>query len=558
METVAGAPSPSTGRKPVVLAVDDDPLVLAAVARDLRQQYGSRVRVVRAPDGASAVEALEKLALAAEPVALIVADQRMPGMSGVELLVRAKELHPDVRTVLLTAYADTDAAITAINDVHLDHYILKPWDPPEERLYPVLDELLDDWEAGFHPPFDGIRLVGHRWSPDSHRLRNFLARNLVPFQWVDVEHDADDAALLRDAADTDELPLVVYADGSVAAAPSNRDVAAAIGLRTTSETDTYDLVVVGAGPAGLAAAVYGASEGLRTAVLEREAPGGQAGLSSRIENYLGFPNGLSGADLARRALDQAKRLGAEVLAPTNAVRLSCRDHYRLIDLEDGSTIAASALIIASGVTYRTLDVPGAEELRDKGVFYGASMHEARSYRGEHVAIVGAANSAGQAALHFARYAERVTMLVRGDSLSARMSSYLVAQIERTPTIVVRPNTHVAAVHGNGHLEHVEVVTGDGARDSLDVSGLFIFIGAQPHTDWLDGAVARDGLGFLLSGPDLVRGRTWKEERNPFALETSLPGVFAAGDVRAQSIKRVASAVGDGSIAVHYVHQYLGL
>jgi len=558
MESAETAAAASAGRKAVILTVDDDPLVLAAVARDLRQQYAARFRIVRASDPGSALDSLEQLALAADPVALIVADQRMPAMSGVELLVRAKALHPDARTVLLTAYADTDAAISAINDVHLDHYIMKPWDPPDERLYPVLDDLLDDWEAGFNPSFDGIRLVGHRWSPDSHRLRSFLSRNLVPFLWVDVEHDGDAAATLRSAADTDELPLVVYADGRFAASPSNRDVAGTIGLHTTSETDTFDLVVVGAGPAGLAAAVYGASEGLRTAVLEREAPGGQAGQSSRIENYLGFPNGLSGADLARRALDQARRLGAEVLSPTNAVRLSSLDRYRLLELDDGSTVAASALIIASGVSYRTLDVPGAAELRDAGVFYGASMHEARAYTGENIAIVGAANSAGQAALHFSRYAARVTMLVRGESLASRMSSYLVSQIERTPGIEVRCNTHVEAVHGDGRLERCDVACDDGTIETLDVSGIFIFIGAQPHTEWLDGAVERDRLGFLLAGSELVRGRTWKEERNPFALETSLPGVFAAGDVRAQSIKRVASAVGDGSIAVHYVHQYLGL
>ncbi|MPY95205.1 MAG: response regulator [Acidimicrobiia bacterium] len=551
-------PDGPRARKPVILTVDDDPQVLAAVARDLRRQYGARFRIVRAPDGETALGALEELALSAEPVALIVADQRMPGLSGVELLAKAKALHPDTRTVLLTAYADTDAAITAINDVRLDHYILKPWDPPEERLFPFIDELLDEWEADFHPPFEGIRLVGHRWSPDAHRLRDFLSRNLVPFRWIDVERDAEEAQRLRDAAQTSELPLVVLADGSHEVAPSNRSVAQAVGLHATTETESFDLVVIGAGPAGLAAAVYGASEGLRTAVLEREAPGGQAGSSSRIENYLGFPNGLSGADLARRALDQAKRLGAEVLSATSAAKLGRSGPYRLIELDGGGVLAASAVIVATGVAYRTLDIEGAQALRDAGVFYGAASHEARAYEGEQVVIIGAANSAGQAALHFARFAATVTMLVRAASLTARMSTYLVDQIEATPNIVVRLQTQAVAVHGAASLDEVEVVDGHGAHERLPASGLFIFIGAEPCTGWLDEAVARDAGGFVLAGPDLVRGRSWKERREPFSLETSLPGVFAAGDVRAHSLKRVASAVGDGSIAVHYVHQYLGL
>jgi thioredoxin reductase (NADPH) len=553
-----GPAVPASAPKPSILAVDDDPQVLAAVARDLRRQYGDRYRILRAADGGQALAALEELTLTGDPLALILADQRMPGMSGIELLTRARAIQPGARVVLLTAYADTDAAIAAINEVRLDYYVLKPWDPPEDRLYPILDEILDDWEASFHPPFEGVRLVGHRWSPDSHRVRDFLARNLVPFRWLDVERDAEEAGRLRAAARADGLPLVVLADGGHRVAPSNRELAEAIGLRSTSEAATFDLLVIGAGPAGLAAAVYGASEGLSTAVLERVAPGGQAGASSRIENYLGFPIGVSGAELARRALDQAKRLGARILSPASVVGLTRRDPYRLVELDDGTTLAATALIVASGVSYRTLDVNGADALLGSGLFYGAAMHEARAYEGEEVVIVGGANSAGQAALHFARFARRVTMLVRGTSLTAGMSAYLVDQVKLTPSVEVRLGTRVCAVRGVDHLDHVEVIDTDGAVEQLPASGVFVFIGATPCTEWLDGSIARDEAGFVLVGPDLARGRHWTEPREPLSLETSLPGVFAAGDVRSSSVKRVASAVGDGSIAVHQVHQYLGL
>jgi thioredoxin reductase (NADPH) len=548
----------STRSKPAILAVDDDGPVLAAVVRDLRRRYAARFRILPTSDSLAALSALEELALAEDPVALIVADQRMPALSGTELLTRSRTLHPDARAVLLTAYADTDAAIEAINKIHLDQYILKPWDPPEESLYPVLDELLDDWEAGFHPPFDGIRLVGHRWSAESHRLREFLARNLVPFRWLDVERDAVESQRLRHAVGHSGLPLVVLADGTPHVEPSIRDLAVAIGLRSTTETRSFDLLVVGAGPAGLAAAVYGASEGLRTAVLEGVAPGGQAGSSSRIENYLGFPSGVSGADLTRRAIDQARRLGAEVLAPTTVTRLTTQAPYHLVELEGGASLSATALIIATGVSYRTLDVDGADALAGRGVFYGASLHEARSYQDEDVVIVGGANSAGQAAIHFARFARSVTMVVRGSSLATAMSTYLVEQIGRTPSIVVRCGTVVVSIHGDGHLDHVEISTGGGEPERLSTSGLFIFIGAIPHTEWLGQAVERDPHGFVLTGPDLARPGMWKEQRDPFPLETSLPGVFAAGDVRARSVKRVASAVGDGAVAVQVVHQYLGL
>lgn len=546
------------GTRPVILAVDDDPQVLAAVSRDLRHAYGERFRIVRAESGQVALTVLDELTLAGEAVALVVADQRMPGMSGVELLGTVRTSFPKARLVLLTAYADTDAAIAAINDVHLDYYVMKPWEPPEERLYPVLDELLDEWEAGFHPPFEGIRVVGHRWSPDSHRVRDFLARNLVPFRWLDVVADAEEAGRLVDAAATQRLPLVVLPDGGVLETPSNEVLGHAIGLHSSSDVDIFDLLIIGGGPAGLAAAVYGASEGLATAVLERVAPGGQASASSRIENYLGFPTGVTGEDLTRRALDQAKRLGAEMLCPATVVGLARQDHYHLVDLEDGTRIVSSALVLASGVSYRRLDVEGAEALVGRGLFYGASMHEARRYTGEDVVVVGGANSAGQAALHFARFARHVTVVVRGASLAASMSAYLVRQVEDTPNITVRLGAQVSALHGAEHLDHIDIVQAGGPPESLAAAGAFAFIGAQPQTGWLDGVVARDDHGFILVGSQLVRGPHWKEEREPLLLETSMPGVFAAGDVRSQSVKRVASAVGDGALVVHLVHQYLRL
>lgn len=497
----------------------------------------------------------DELTLASTPLAMIVADQRMPALTGTELLTRAREQFPKAFRILLTAYADTNAAIDGINEARLHQYIVKPWDPPEERLYPVLDEFLDEWEADFHPPFHGVRVVGHRFSPETHRLRDFLARNLVPHRWLDVERDEKDAAELRAAAANDGLPLVVLADGTAYVDPSNRELAAAVGLRSTSEVEVADLLVVGCGPAGLAAAVYGASEGLRTVVLERVAPGGQAGMSSRIENYLGFPNGVTGAELTRRALDQATRLGAEVLTSTDVTGLRTHDDYRLVTLDDGTTVASRSLIVATGVSYRTLDADGVDELVGRGVFYGATMHEARAFEGESVAIVGGANSAGQAALHFARFAEQVTMLVRGPSLGAAMSAYLIEQIERTPNIDVRFGASVALCSGRQQLDSVHVRQG-GETTELSCAGLFVFIGAQPRTDWLAPLVPRDNHGFLLVGPDVPRER-WRETRPPFSLETGLPGVFAAGDVRSGSVKRVASAVGDGALAVHLVHRYLG-
>jgi thioredoxin reductase (NADPH) len=496
-----------------------------------------------------------------EPVALFLVDQRMPGMTGVELLTRLRELVPDARRVLLTAYADTDAAIRAINDVKLDHYLMKPWDPPERELFPVIGDLLDSWRAGYRPPFEGIRVIGHRWSPAAHELRDFLARNQVPYQWLDVEAHPEAAAKFGIEAGAERLPVVVLPGGEVLTTPTNQEVATKIGLLVRPELRFYDLVVVGGGPAGLAAAVYGTSEGLETAVVEREAPGGQAGMSSRIENYLGFPSGLSGGDLARRAVAQARRFGAELITPQEATSLRVEGPYKHLTLADGSEIASHAVLVASGVSYRKLAAPGVERLTGVGVYYGAAMIEAEDCRGQEIFVVGGANSAGQAAVFFANYARRVTMLVRGTSLAREMSQYLVDRIGQTANIEVRTRTTVAEAHGERYLEAISIRDEEtGAIQRCPAVGLFIFIGAAPRTEWLAGVVARDERGFILSGPDLPgdgqRPDGWPLDRDPFLLETSVPGVFVAGDVRHGSVKRVASGVGEGAIAVSFVHQYL--
>jgi len=550
--------------RPVVITVDDDPEVLRAIDRDLRQRYADRYRVIRSDSGAAALAALRQLVARDEPVALLLVDQRMPQMSGVDLLEEARTLYPDARRVLLTAYADTTAAIRAINHVKLDHYLLKPWDPPEEQLYPVLDGLLEDWQAGYRPPFEGIRVIGNRWSPRSHEMRNFLARNQVPFQWIDVE-SAEGRRLAPDARardlDGQVLPVVLFPDGSRLDAPATGVIAEKIGLRTRAQRPFYDLAVVGAGPAGLAAAVYGASEGLTVAIVEREAPGGQAGESSRIENYLGFPSGLSGGDLARRAVAQATRFGAEILTPQEACALRLEGPYRMVALGDGTEIACHALLIATGVSYRQLDVPGVAALTGAGIYYGAATTEALSCRDEDVYIVGGANSAGQAAVYFARYARTVTILARSP-LAKSMSQYLIDQIGQTPNIVVREQAQVVAAEGADHLDRITIAdTETGERQTVPAASLFIFIGAMPRTDWLGDAVDRDRQGFILAGPDLPRDsqgrpRGWPLDRDPFLLETRVPGVFVAGDVRAGSVKRVASGVGEGSIAISFVHQYL--
>ena len=548
--------------KPVILAVDDDPQVLRAVERDLRRRYAREYRVLRADSGESALDTLGKLKLRGDPVALFLVDQRMPRMTGVEFLEKTIEQFPDAKRALLTAYSDTEAAIRAINEVGLDYYLQKPWDPPEQNLYPNLDDMLDDWRADYRPPFEGIRIVGDRWSPASHRTRDFLARNRVPHKWLDVEGSEEARQLIENADHgAPKLPLVVYEDGTYDEAPENRAIAERIGLRTQAERQFYDLVIVGGGPSGLAAAVYGASEGLRTMLIEREAPGGQAGTSSRIENYLGFPRGLSGGDLARRAVDQATRFGVEILTPQEVRGVRVEDPYRIITLGDGSEISCYALIITTGVSYRKLEVPGAERLTGAGVYYGAAQTEAFACEGEDVYIVGGANSAGQAAMFFSNQARRVIMLCRGDDLRKSMSEYLVTQIEDNDNIEMRLNTNVIAVEGEEHLESISVKNSKtGETETAPASSLFIFIGAAPKTDWLAGVVERDKRGFILSGSDLSkdgkRPKGWALDRDPFLLETNVPGIFVAGDVRHGSIKRCASAVGEGSIAVQFVHQYM--
>jgi thioredoxin reductase (NADPH) len=548
--------------KPTILAVDDDPAVLSAITRDLQRYYGSNYRILRANGGATALTALDELRRRNEPVALFLVDQRMPNMNGIEFLTEAIQRYPTAKRALLTAYADTEAAIAAINRVAADYYLLKPWDPPETQLYPILDDLLNDWQAGYRPPFEGVRIVGHRWSSGTHELKDFLARNHVPYQYLDIEADAEAKMLLAQWPGAEEaLPLVLFPDGSAQTTPTVTQVAEKIGLRVQAQQPFYDLLIVGAGPAGLAAAVYGASEGLRTVLIERNAPGGQAGSSSLIENYLGFPSGLSGGELARRAVTQAKRFGVEILSPQSVKSVRVEGTSRVATLVDGSEITCHAIIAAVGLSYRKLDAPGIDALTGAGVYYGASITEAVSCQGLPVFIVGAGNSAGQAAMHLASYASKVTMLVRGTSLGAKMSQYLVDRIEQTPNIEVCLETEVAAVMGDGHLEQVTLVDRrTGAEETRPAVALFIFTGAEPQTEWLADIVQRDRYGFILTGPQLLEGgktpKGWPLARTPYLLESSVPGIFAVGDVRSQSVKRVASAVGEGSIAVQFVHQYL--
>ncbi len=545
--------------RPILLAVDDDVSVLEAVVQDLRRQYGATYRVMRAASGQAALDILSQLKAREEPVALIVSDQRMPGMSGVDFLERSRELYADARRVLLTAYADTEAAIRAINTARIHYYLNKPWDPPEERLYPVLTDLLEDWKAGYRPPFEGLRVIGNRWSLKDHTLRNFLSRNHVPYRWLDAAGSADAQTLLQERGlQPDQLPAVLFADGSVLVSADPDTLAVRVGLRTQATQEFYDMVVVGAGPAGLAAAVYGASEGLKTLVIEPEAPGGQAGSTSRIENYLGFPSGITGADLGRRAHIQASRFGAEFLTQ-RATGLRIDGQYRFVQLADGREVASHVVLLALGVQYRKLDVPGADHLTGRGIYYGAALVEAAACKDEEVYVVGGANSAGQAALHFAKFACKVTMLVRGPGLSATMSKYLIDEIERTSNIVLTPLTEVVAAEGEEHLEALRL-RGPQGEYRVPATSLFVFIGAAPGVDWLPPGILRDEKGFVLAGPDLRReGKlpaAWQEQREPFLLESSVPGVFVAGDLRHGSVKRVASAVGEGSIAVQFVHQYL--
>jgi thioredoxin reductase (NADPH) len=548
--------------KPVILTVDDDQEVLNAVERDLRRHFRSDYRVLKAGSGSEALDTTRQLKERNAAVALFLVDERMPQMSGTQFLTEARKLYPDARKVLLTAYADTAAAIAGINSVGLDHYLMKPWDPPDQHLYPVLDELLADWAAAFRPPYAGIRIAGSRWSPRSYEIRDFLSRTQTPYQWIDL--DADGAT--RELVETltpglKRLPAVFFPDGSTLLAPTRSELAERIGLHTQAQQPFYDLIVVGGGPSGLAAALYGASEGLKTILIELDAPGGQAGTSSQIENYLGFPSGIAGADLARRATAQARRFGAEVVTPRSVAAIRVEDPYRVVVLDDGTQLQCYALLLSTGMIVRRLEVPGVEALTGAGVYYGGALSEAASCRGADVVILGGANSAGQAALLFSRYARTVTILVRAESLHASMSAYLIDRIEAADNIEVVSRTTVAGACGTTQLEAIDLLHADtGERRTLPASAMFIFIGAVPQSEMVAGLVERDDLGFVLTGPDLLREgkrpKGWPLERDPFLLETSVPGIFASGDVRYGSAKRVASAVGEGSAAVGIIHKYL--
>lgn len=544
--------------KPVIVTVDDDPGVSRAVARDLRRRYGHEYRIVRAETAHDGIEAVKEMRLRGDEVAAILADYRMPQMNGVQFLEAAMDMYPYARRVLLTAYADTDAAIQAINVVDLDHYLLKPWDPPEEKFYPVIDGQLDAWMRTDRTARPELRVVGDRWSARSYQVRDFLARNHVPYQWMLAE-DPEGAQLVKAAGEGCRLPLVVTEDGTTLESPDQATLATAVGLSTTPATDFYDLIVVGGGPAGLGAAVYGASEGLNTVLVEAHSSGGQAGQSSRIENYLGFPDGVSGQQLADRARRQALKFGAELLSSRKVTSLEARGQARVIGFKDGGEIAAHAVILATGVTYRLLEAPGLDEFVGRGVFYGAALTEAPACRDSEVYIVGAANSAGQAAVYLAGFASKVHLLVRSDGLEKSMSHYLIEQINAIDTIEVHLLTEVVAGRGDNHLEQITLST-KGEERTVDAQYLFVFIGAEPYTSWLGETVERDARGFVLTGPDLVQGgkrpRNWTLRREPYFLETNVPGVLAAGDVRADSIKRVASAVGEGAMAVALVHRYL--
>jgi thioredoxin reductase (NADPH) len=568
---------------PTILIVDDEPQVLNAVERDLRQHFRRDYRIVKAGGGQEALDATRQLKQRGAAVALFLADQRMPNLEGTEFLAEAAKLYPDARKVLLTAYADTEAAITSINEIDLDYYLMKPWDPPEELMYPVLDDLLIDWQANVRLPYDGIRVAGAQWSARCHEVKDFLARNRIPYQWLDIEVDGEARALVDSIEnDNHQLPVIFFPDGRVLINPENINLAEACGLQTQANAQTYDLIIIGAGPAGLGAGVYGASEGLRTLMIDMEATGGQAGTSSRIENYLGFPSGISGADLASRATTQARRLGAEILTAQRVADIRVEDPYRIVILADGTELTCRAIILATGVTVRRLDAQGIDRLTGAGIYYGAALTEAANYRDQDVYVVGGANSAGQGAMFFSRYARKVTMLIRGESLAASMSQYLIDQIEATPNIEVRVHTTVEAAHGDERLDAITVKNHNTDEvQTLPAAALFLFIGAVPHTDMVKELIACDAAGFVLTGPQLRRGgrgrakataqildmladgatenkpsHRWLLDRDPYLLETSIPGVFAAGDVREGAVRRVATAVGEGAVAVSFVHQYL--
>ena len=550
--------------KPILLSVDDDSDVLRAIERDLRSNYGAEYRVIGSDSPQGALTLLKQLKVRNDSVALLLADQRMPHMDGVSFLQEGMRIFPEAKRALLTAYADTNAAISAINEANINYFFLKPWDPPTEHLYPQLDDLLEDWRASYRPTYEGIRVLGTRWSPRSYELRDFLARNRVPYQWIDVELSANDPETKRLlealGPEASSLPVVLFPDGTKLLESVPAEVAQRVGLRTRAQTNFYDLAIVGGGPAGLAAAVYGASEGLHTVMIEREAPGGQAGMSSRIENYLGFLR-VSGGELARRAVVQAKHFGVEILSPQEAVGVRTEGSYRMIKLADGNEISCHALMIATGVQWRRLEAPGIDRLQGAGIYYGGGSTEALSCKGEIVYVVGGANSAGQAAMHFAKYADRVVIAVRGSSLSSTMSQYLIDQIKEKPNIQIWAHASVSEAHGETHLEEISFLCSDTNKvERVPASAMFIFIGALPRTDWLANVVERDERGFILTGPDLIREgqhpKGWALDRDPFLLETNVPGLFAVGDVRHGSVKRVASGVGEGSVAVQFIHQYL--
>ena len=547
--------------KPILLAIDDDTSVLEAVVQDLRRHYGQRYRILRAASGDLALDTCRQLQERGDMVALFLSDQRMPGMTGVEFLQKAISIYPDAKRVLLTAYADTEAAIRAINAAKIHYYLNKPWDPPEEKLYPVLDDLLESWTQGYKPAYEGIQVVGMRWSAADYAVRDFFSRHRIQYKWLNPEITPDALQLLkRKGIDDAKMPVVLFSDGSVLLQPTTEELAAKLGLPMHAKQEFYDVVVIGAGPAGLAAGVYGASEGLRTLVVEGEAIGGQAGSSSKIENYLGFPQGLSGEELGKRAYIQAQRLGAEFLAQ-RVTAIRCENNYHILQMADGREVTCHVCLIATGVSYCKLDVPGADKFSGAGLYYGAALTESRSCAEEEIYIVGGANSAGQAAMHFSRYAAKVHMLVRGESLEKSMSKYLIDQIEATPNIVVETQTEVISMSGDKHIECLQLKTPQG-EESRHANSLFVFIGAAPKTDWLPKSIACDAKGFILAGPELKaslsknNGKVWPLERDPYLLETSVPGIFVAGDVRFNSVKRCASAVGEGSIAIQFVHQYL--
>jgi thioredoxin reductase (NADPH) len=548
--------------KPIIITVDDEIQVLNAIVRDLRGHFGGQYQIIKANSGTDALDALKQLKLRNSSVALLLADQRMPEMSGTEYLSRAAELFPEACKVLLTAYADTEAAIVSINQIGLDHYLMKPWNPPEQNLFPILDDLLSDWLATAQIPYDGIRIAGTLWSPNSHAVKDFLSRNRIPYQWLDIEVDSQAQILVESVNDRENrLPVVFFPDGTTLIQPDFREIAEKTGMQTQAKEPYYDLIIIGAGPAGLGAAVYGVSEGLSTVLIEREATGGQAGTSSRIENYLGFPKGISGRDLARRATDQAKRLGAEILTAVEVVKVRVEGPYRIVTLNDGTELTCKALLIATGVRLRRLNAPGIERLTGAGVYYGAALSEAALYRDQHVYVVGGANSAGQAAMFFSRFASQVTILVRGESLNNKMSDYLIKQIEGTKNIEVMANTSVEEAFGDDKLEAITLKNSSTDEETkVAAAALFLFIGAKSHTDIVKNIVMRNQSGFIYTGRNLIRDgkkpEGWTEKRDPFLLETSVPGIFAAGDVRVGATRRVASAVGEGAIAVKLVHQYL--